>query len=83
MAAPPQPELASSRVPLAGLLALLIAGALTAMYLLAPWLHADWPDSVRPLFWTFLGGLVVFAALLAGIGAIVLSLRPRAAAVTP
>uniref|UniRef100_A0A7C2NWS3 DUF58 domain-containing protein n=1 Tax=Schlesneria paludicola TaxID=360056 RepID=A0A7C2NWS3_9PLAN len=63
MAAPPQPELASSRVPLAGLLALLIAGALTAMYLLAPWLHADWPDSVRPLFWTFLGGLVVFASV--------------------
>ena len=28
----------------------------------------------------FLGGLVIFAALLAGIGAIVLSLRPRAAA---
>jgi cytoskeletal protein CcmA (bactofilin family) len=30
----------------------------------------------------FLGGLVVFAALLAGIGAIMLSLRPRAAAPT-
>jgi len=31
----------------------------------------------------FLGGLVVFAALLAGIGAIMLSLKPRAAAATP
>ena len=28
----------------------------------------------------FLGGLVIFAALLAGIGAIMISLRPRAAA---
>lgn len=31
----------------------------------------------------FLGGLVVFAALLAGIGAIMLALRPRPAAATP
>jgi uncharacterized protein (DUF58 family) len=61
MTTPSNPELASSKVPLAGFLALLAAGALGALYVLLPFLRDDWLPAFYRLFWTFVGGLVLFA----------------------
>ncbi|HUQ71730.1 MAG TPA: hypothetical protein VM165_19530, partial [Planctomycetaceae bacterium] len=63
MSSPPHPELANSKVPLAGFVPLLVAGVLVALYVLLPFLRDEWPDMFHPLFWVFVGGLVVFSAV--------------------
>ncbi|MDZ4688345.1 MAG: DUF58 domain-containing protein [Planctomycetaceae bacterium] len=63
MSSPPHPELANSKVPLAGFVPLLVAGVLVALYVLLPFLRDEWPDVFHPLYWMFVGGLVVFSAV--------------------
>jgi uncharacterized protein (DUF58 family) len=63
MSTPSHPELANSRVPLAGFVPLLVTVVLLGLYLFLPFLRDDWPPAFYPVFWAFVGLMVALSAV--------------------